>query len=59
MEGLAGDKGGSIEVEDPVNDIADFAEPAKRVKFRHAFIGGEVVCGPDDAESNSVHTNSA
>src|ERR1700722_12300932 len=59
MEDLAGDKGGPFEVEDPVHDVAAFAEPAEGMKFRHARIGGEVVGCPYDAESNSVHTNPA
>ena len=32
MQRLAGDKGGSFEVKDPVDDVADFAESAERVE---------------------------
>ena len=36
VQGLAGDEGGPFEVEDPVDDVADLAQPAERVKRGHA-----------------------
>jgi hypothetical protein len=46
VQGLAGDECGPFEVEDPVDDVADFADPAKGP--RHALIGGRVVYGSLD-----------
>ena len=59
VERLAGDKCGPFEVEDPVDDIADFTEPAQRMKVRHTRIGGGVVPRPDYAQSDRVHPNPA
>ena len=59
VERLAGDKCGSFEVEDPVDDIADFTEPAQRMKVRHTRIGGGVVPRPDNPQSDGVHPNPA
>src|SRR5579859_6705055 len=42
VERLAGDKCGSFEVEDPVDDVADFTEPAQGMKVGHTRIGGGV-----------------
>ena len=47
MERLTGDKGRPFEIEDPVDNVADFAEPAERVEVCHARIGGGVVPRPD------------
>ena len=58
MERLPGDKGGLLEIEDAVDDVADFAEPAERVEVRHTGIC-RVVARPDDAERDSVHPNPA
>ena len=59
MQRLAGDKGGPFEVEDPVDNVADFAEPAERMEICHARIGGGVVPRPDYPQGDSIHPNSA
>jgi hypothetical protein len=41
--GLAGDERCLFEIEDPVDDVADLAHPAKRLKAGHAHVGCEVV----------------
>jgi len=42
-----------------IDDIADFTEPAQRMKVRHTRIGGGVVPRPDYPQSDRVHPNPA
>src|SRR5438270_13242225 len=39
VEDLARDECGPFEIQDRVDDVADFAEPAKGVEFGHPLIG--------------------
>src|SRR5207244_12640348 len=43
VERLARDKRGPFEVQDPVDDIADFTAPDQRMKISHTSIGGGTV----------------
>ena len=43
VEDLAGDERGPLEIEDPVDDVADLAEPAEGMKRGQALVGGGVV----------------
>jgi hypothetical protein len=38
VQGLAGDKAGLFEIEDPVGDVADLADPPDGVKTRQALV---------------------
>ncbi len=60
VQDLAGDERGALEVEDPVDHVADLAEPAEWVKAGHALVGGGVVRrGPDDPERDRVDAHAA
>ena len=40
VQGLAGDKRGTFEVEDPVDDVADLAGPTDGVQRSHRLAAG-------------------
>ena len=55
VQRLAGDEGGVFEIEDPVDDVADLAEPANGLEGGHALVGRVVVHGGlDDSRSDRV-----
>jgi hypothetical protein len=43
MQGLAGDERGPFEIQDPVDDVVDLAQPAKGVKAGEPLVGRELV----------------
>ncbi len=45
VQDLAGDERRPFEIEDPVNDVFELAQPAKGMKAGEAVVGGEVVRG--------------
>src|SRR5260221_8431605 len=55
MQRLATDERGPVEIEDSVDDVADLAQPAKRLEAGHARVGRGVVHGSlDHAEGDRV-----
>src|SRR5438874_535914 len=60
VEDLAGHEASGLEVEDGVDDIADFAHPTDRMHCAQCFMGlGRMHGGLDDAGSDRIDANAS
>src|SRR5579871_1450542 len=58
VQRLARDECGAFEIEDGIDDVADLADAAQRVKGIEALVRlGVVGGGPDDAERDGIHAH--
>ena len=60
VQDLAGDEHGSLEIQDPVDDVLDLAHPAERVKLGEARVGRTIVHRSlDDSGGDGIHPHAA
>src|SRR6266536_2773969 len=58
VQDLASDEAGTFAVQDRVDDVADGAQPADRVKAGHALVGRGVMVGRlDDSRGDGVDSH--